>query len=122
LVNDGARIAVVNVRQTTTTVTAWTALTLSGTWAALGSGFHTPARRRVGDRVELRGLLTAGAPPSLVGNLPTGFRPTASLLFAQMANNLVARITIHSNGDINADAPSSAVYTSLDGISFSVSA
>jgi hypothetical protein len=58
---------------------AWTSLTLSGGWVAFAGGFILPAYRKIGDEVQLRGLIKH-ATSTTVGTfatLPEGFRPTA---------------------------------------------
>lgn len=52
--------------------TAWTSLPLTSPWVADGV---TPAYRKAGDVVELRGSINGGTGGSTAGTLPVGFRP-----------------------------------------------
>lgn len=58
--------------------TPWTALPLNGTWANFGSGWQTAQYRKIGDEVQVRGLVvnaTAGTGINSIATLPSGFRP-----------------------------------------------
>lgn len=61
------------------TPTTWTNLTLVNGWANLGGGNETFQYRKVGDMVQIRGMITGGAWNTTVATLPTGFRPLGAL-------------------------------------------
>ncbi len=78
----------------------WIAPTLLNSWTNFGAGFQTARYRRIGtQQVEIQGLVTGGTgPASTVFTLPTGFRPPATLVFATIANNAIARLDVQSDG------------------------
>lgn len=82
--------------------TGWLTPTLLNSWSNFGSGFQAARYRRVGTgQVEIQGLVTGGTGPvSTVFTLPAGFRPAATLIFATIANNAVARIDVEADGDV----------------------
>lgn len=101
-------------------------------------GYHGFAYRKVGDMVQLRGVLDTNAddgPVMGVYTLPVGFRPptpevASGYLFPNYyydnsgayAGDSIPTISVQSNGGINAvfsfgEAPQSFVF---DGISFSI--
>lgn len=77
------------------------------TWTAIpgatefGAGQQVPQYRKFGDRVELRGLFAAAANGTVLGTLPTGFRPPAPLLFPTMTESGTGnRMDVLANGQI----------------------
>jgi len=56
--------------------------------------------RRIGDMVELRGLLAGGADNSTWSIMPPGFRPTADLVFPMVGGGAHARHDIDSAGNL----------------------
>lgn len=59
--------------------TGWVSLTLLNSWGVL-SGYYTPAARRIGDLVRLRGgLNSASASSQQIAVLPTLCQPTSSI-------------------------------------------
>ncbi len=60
-----------------TGVTAWTAPTLVNSWANFGAGNQVAQYRKVGDTVEMRGIVAGGASSTVCFTLPAGFRPVA---------------------------------------------
>jgi hypothetical protein len=104
--------------KTATTVTPWTALTLTNGWTNVG-GFGTAQYRKVGDMVQLRGLVTGGAISAVIGNLPAGFRPLIQMTVPFAQNGVGANyLSLTPNGDIT---PAANGYVSLSGIAFSIS-
>ena len=101
---------------------AWTALTLNsgGNWANFGGAYATPAYKKVGDLVFLRGLVvrSSGA-DTLIATLPSGYRPLADQLFATAGDNAFARIDVETDGEMRLQAGTATAYASLDGIWFS---
>ena len=117
----------------------WIPLTLTSPWTTNPWGFFQPAWRMVGDRVELRGLTTAGTlAATTILTLPVAARPPSSLMFTSwMSWNSAGgrgsfRLDVLNSGQINhsglqslqGGTTSPAVTTfdhlSLDGINFSV--
>jgi len=104
--------------KTATAVTPWTNLTLLNGWTNVG-GFGTAQYRKVGDMVQLRGLVTGGAISAVIGNLSVGFRPIVQLTVPFAQNGVGANyLSITPNGDIS---PAANGYVSLSGIQFSIS-
>jgi hypothetical protein len=107
------------------TRTPWTAPTLLNSWVNYGSGFQDCQYRRVGDMVQVRGLIKSGT-IAVIFNLPAGFRPPAFAIFQQECNPTKScRIDVYGNGNVTLvayDAGGGNGYVSLDGISFSVTA
>jgi len=97
--------------------TAWTALTLTNSWTNVG-GWGTAQYRKVGDMVQLRGVVTGGIANSSVATLPTGYRPVDQITIPYAANGTGANyMSITPTGTIQ---PFAAGYVSLTGVSFSV--
>lgn len=97
-----------------TAPTAWTAVTFVGGWVDYGDGVNqTMQYRKVGDIVELRGLIKTGAIPSTAFVLPVGFRPPKSLSFATVSADAFGRIAISDIGEV-AVAQGGALYTAIN--------
>lgn len=99
--------------------TAWTYPLLSGGWTAYGSGF-APARYRklITGEVQLQGLIKGGAAGSNIFQLPVGYRPDSSLLFAIQRNaNVAGRVDIMADGQVWPQLTDPG-WTSLSGIQF----
>lgn len=113
-------------------VVPWTPMVLINGWTNFGT-FFDAAYRKVGDIVEVRGVvkntvsLTAGG-SSDVSVLPVGFRPPRwSMLSSsiQIATTyLVIRVDVVADGTIRLYPSATGVpnYASLDSIRFSVTA
>lgn len=88
--------------RSTTSTTAWIAPTLLGTWANYSSpSFAGAEYRRVGDRVEIRGIVKSGTSGTAVFTLPVGFRPPAALIFPAMSDpNVFCRLDVEVDGDV----------------------
>lgn len=58
--------------------------------------------------------------PSVIFQLPPGYRPEATCLFATISNNLLARVEVDSAGIVSAIAPTSnaAPWVSLETLTF----
>lgn len=61
--------------QTATADSGWIAASLNPAWAYYGIPFPTPAYRKIGNQVFLKGLVTGGTPGSTIFTLPVGYRP-----------------------------------------------
>lgn len=103
--------------------TPWTAPTLLNSWTNYGAGFQACQYRRVGDVVQIRGLIQSGT--STIFTMPTGFRPPAILMFRQeCATYKGCRVDVNTGGSVilsGYDTGGSNAYVSLDAITFSVS-
>jgi hypothetical protein len=101
-------------------VTPWTAPTFLNSWTNFGAPYNLAKYRKVGDMVQLRGLIAGGT----VGTgtpfflLPTGFRPPAASVHVVVSNNLFGRINVNADGNCVVEVGNNA-FVSLDGINFS---
>lgn len=107
--------------------TTWTAVSFTNSWANYGSGYQTVQYRKVGDEVQLRGVMKLGSLAAAF-TLPTGFRPPATipfgvldinsgvfLAYGEVATTGVVSIVSYSSGGSNA-------FVDLSSIRFSVTA
>jgi hypothetical protein len=103
------------------TPTTWTNVTFQNGWSNFGSGYTGAQYRKVGDRVELRGLVTGGTVTygTPVFTLPSGFRPTGFEVFPAVANNLFTRVDVLTTGVVSVYTGASNAFVSFSGISFS---
>jgi len=102
----------------------WRNLTLLAGWVKYGgSVYATPAYRKVGNMVEIKGLMSSGsvATQTRIAVLPEGFRPSEMRLFTVVSHTgaayVNARLDVHSNGDITMENMGNG-FTSLDGVLF----
>ncbi|HKX79579.1 MAG TPA: hypothetical protein VJM34_13760 [Novosphingobium sp.] len=116
-------------RSTTTAAVAelrkgsWQAPMLNAPWVNYGDVFATAGYRRDGGRVQLRGLVKAGAGGTAIFVLPAGFRPPAQQIFTAVSDSSApARIDVKANGEILVSQPSAGVlgWLSLDGVTYFV--
>jgi len=92
----------------------WTPLTLQNGWTFVGSGFMSPAYRKIGDIVSVRGTVNRTVTPSggaaAIATLPVGFRPPASYIFAAWMSwngaggRAAVRVSIEAVGTITFDS------------------
>lgn len=106
--------------ETLTATTAWTALpTYGAQWSNYGGDWQVGQYRKVGDEVQVRGLLkrSGGTGSSAtICTLPTGFRPPDNVLFGCQgyvfgANGLI-RVSIYDTGALLLDDTNNQYYTS----------
>lgn len=91
----------------------WTNIpTFTNSWTA---GTRAPAYRKIGNRVQLRGLINAGT-ANAAFTLPTGFRPPQTVLLSGV--NTAATVTAVTIDSAGVYTPQQAQNHSLDGISF----
>lgn len=90
----------------------------SNSWSA---GTITPAYRKIGNRVQLRGRVTGGPGGGTLGatafTLPTGYRPQTTLVMNTATMAAANGVQIDTSGNVQ---PNASINTSLDGISFLV--
>ena len=101
---------------------AWTAPTLSGSWANYGgTTFNTAGYRKVGQVVYFKGLVKSGTGTIFV--LPAGYRPPdGRLIFTCYGDGALAEVDIYTTGEVHLQAGTATTYLSLDNISFWVGA
>lgn len=98
--------------------TAWTAPALLNGWADLGGIWQVVQYRRVGDVVEIRGVIAGGTIGLAAFVLPVGFRPPAALVFATDSNLAFGQFSIAANGTVTPNV-GAAAYVGIQA-SFSV--
>ncbi|WP_057919629.1 hypothetical protein [Lysobacter antibioticus] len=100
---------------------AWQTPTLNAPWTNYGDVFATAGYRRDGGRVQLRGLVKAGAGGTVIFVLPTGFRPPAQQIYTAVSDSSVpARVDVKANGEVLVSQPGAGVlgWLSLDAVAF----
>lgn len=101
--------------------TAWTAATLQNSWVNYGSGYETAAYRRVGDMVQLRGLIKNGSLNVPLMTLPVGFRPPQKLLcIVKDSGTVPSRVDVDPSGTVVPGSEANNGLLSLAQISFSI--
>jgi len=113
---------------------AWTALTLAGVWVNNGGGWTDAAYRKVGDVVELRGIIklssgsVATGVDSLITTLLAGFRPVSLVMLSALSYsgtaNQAVQLRLSTTGTINYRVEGGSTLTtsgwvSLEGAQFS---
>lgn len=99
--------------------TGWTNATLTAPWVNYGGTWNVAQYRKIGDEVQVRGLVAGGASGQVVTTLPVGFRPPAGLIFATSVDvgggNVFARLDAVASGVIVAYcAAGAAAYLSIN--------
>jgi hypothetical protein len=100
---------------------AWQAPTLNAPWTNYGDVFASAGYRRDGGRVQLRGLVKAGAGGTVIFVLPLGFRPPAQQIYTGVSDSSApTRIDVKTNGEVLVSQPSSGVlgWLSIDGVAY----
>jgi hypothetical protein len=98
----------------------WTALVMTNGWLSYGAGY-TPQYRKIGDNVQIRGLMKDG-PSASPFTLPVGFRPAIEETFPVFASNALGGISIAVSGAAAIQSPTltgAGRYVYLSGIIFS---
>lgn len=92
--------------------TAWTAPTFTNGWHNSGAPSALARYRKVGDTVQMEGLIVGGSLGTVAFSLPVGFRPVGDCYFAQISNNAFGGIIINPNGNVQ-PALGSAVWIGI---------
>ncbi len=85
----------------------WITATLNSPYTHFGSPYGDVQYRKIGDIVNIQGLVNINnaSNGSTIFTLPSGYRPSLRLVFAQAnANTDITRIDILTDGDVNAQA------------------
>lgn len=88
----------------------WVALALINGWSNYSNGYQLAQYRKVGDMVQVRGLIknTGVTAPSTFAVMAAGYRAPANLQFAQDGAGSHAFVEVSSNGNFNLQGPSGA--------------
>lgn len=102
---------------------AWTNVgSFSNSWVNYGLGTLSASYRLIGDRVLLRGAIKSGTVGSAAFTLPSGYRPTGTIILPALSNGAIGRLDIDSSGNVipgGASSTGSNVVFALDGVVFS---
>lgn len=100
---------------------SWTTMTLKNSWVVFNATSNaTPQYTKSADGiVTLKGLIKSGSVTSgvVLTTLPPGYRPSATLVFANICADAPCRIDVESSGDVTGRGVD-AGWTSLSGINF----
>jgi hypothetical protein len=95
--------------------------TFQNGWTNYGSGWYVAQYRKVGDEVQLRGLIKGGTNATVGFYLPPGFRPVSSAQhFATPSVDTLAVIRVAVDGGVQMGNPSQSGWLDLSGVRFSV--
>lgn len=81
-------------------VGAWTAPTLAWSWVNFGAPHQDVQYRKVGDLVQIRGLMKNGTMAAPAFNLPAGYRPPKDLFFAVVSAGAPAVMNVEAGGNV----------------------
>jgi hypothetical protein len=111
--------------------TPWTDVVYENSWTNYDTVYHGAQYRKVGDRVELRGLVRSGTVGNTIFTMPVGFRPQRPALGMTITKNTVGsvsavRISYSPTGSVAISSveytganPAGVAWTSLEHCSFS---
>jgi len=104
----------------------WTAPTLLNGWINIGSPHQVAQYRLLGDKVELRGRVISGSINMPIFNLPVGYRPLATTVFATAGvvggQWTMAELECTTDGNVTSFGPGANTNIVFNGLSFSVTA
>lgn len=78
--------------------TPWTAPAFTNGWVNFSAAYQGARYRKVGDVVEIEGLIMNGTLGQPMFTLPAGFRPPLNMQFPTNAGNAFACFTVFSTG------------------------
>lgn len=86
--------------------TAWTALSLANGWTNIGGGLAPMQYRKVGDVVQLRGVIVPGSWEIPFAQMPVGFRPPWGLIGQAIASTIITcQLGINTDSNLIAYKP-----------------
>jgi hypothetical protein len=103
-----------------TDLQAWQSVTLINGWVEFGAPYLASGYwKDPFGIVHLRGMIKTGVPPSIAFVLPSGYRPSGSIIIATTSASATtaAKLIIDSSGNVTVSA-GAATWTSLTGVSF----
>lgn len=104
------RARVADLERTRTGIVPWTAPTLINSWVNYGGTYRTARYRKIGDRVEIEGLVKSGTIGATVFTLPVGYRPPQDIPFGVHSNNAFGSLIVFASGAVYAQAGSNASF------------
>lgn len=97
----------------------WTAVTFSNGWVNFGAGYQAVQYRKVGDMVQVRGVMKSGTLAATAFTLPAGHTPPAALEVPVTANAAYGNAVIPAAGTVSVSG--SNTYVAMN-FQFSVTA
>lgn len=88
--------------------TPWTAVTFTGAWVNYGAPYQVAQYRKVGDEIQVRGLIKSGVSGTAAFTLPAGFRPLADYVLPSNAAGAYASLTVKADGTVTPTMVSNA--------------
>lgn len=99
---------------------AWISASYNTGWGSYGGGYHGAEYKKVGDIVFLRGMVVrSSGSATTIFTLPSGYRPTNSMVFSQIANDAVARVAVDASGNVVLQVGAVSPWVNLTGVAFS---
>ncbi|WP_206531576.1 pectate lyase family protein [Affinirhizobium pseudoryzae] len=96
-------------------------ITLANGWTNYGTPWGDAQVSKTADGTcAVSGLVAGGTTTAdtVIGTLPTGFRPVKDLIFSVATNGGSSKISVHADGTIKAFSAADGTYTSLSGITY----
>ena len=81
------------------TPTTWTNGVLQNSWVTF-PGYQPAQYRKVGDMVQVRGVIAYGTLNALAFVLPSGYRPILPMIIPALSGSLVAVLIINADGSV----------------------
>jgi hypothetical protein len=95
-------------------VGAWQTPTLLNSWVDFGGTYQGARYRKIGNEVEIQGLIKSGTLGANAFILPSGYRPSATLLFDAISNNIQGGFEVLSDGSVLIASIGSNVWYSIN--------
>jgi len=81
---------------------SWSGLNFGTGWVNHGLGWTTGQVKKFGDMVFVRGLVfRSSGVGTLIATLPVGYRPSSTIMFHSMSNDVICRMDVNSSGQIS---------------------
>jgi hypothetical protein len=97
-------------------------IVFTNSWVNFGGSAQVAQYRKVGDVVEVRGVIKTGALGNSAFTLPVGYRPPAAMSFATDANGAYGRVTVATTGTVTPDIGAGVSTSTVINFRFSVTA
>ena len=98
----------------TPTDSGWITATLNSGFTHYSSPYGPVKYRKIGNIVNIQGIVNQATADQTVFTLPTGFRPERRVIVAVMNANALGRLDIDPNGNVIQDVISSSSWFSLN--------
>jgi hypothetical protein len=100
--------------------TAWTNVSaFTNSWVNFGAPYFSVGYRLVGNRVYLRGIMKSGTIGSAAFTLPSGYRPSSSVLMSTVSTNAFGVVQIAVAGTVIPTIGTNS-SVSFDNLSFDI--